>query len=51
MLLREQWRGEKARSHFGRALRELGIEWIAAGCSIVVCSQMDQRQARSKGVW
>jgi len=23
-------RGEKARSHFGRALRELGIEWIAA---------------------
>jgi len=25
-----QLRGEKARSHFGRALRELGIEWIAA---------------------
>src|ERR1700675_274288 len=30
MLLREQLRGEKARSHFGRALNELGIEWIAA---------------------
>ena len=30
MLLREQLRGEKARSHFGRALHELGIEWIAA---------------------
>src|ERR1700726_3585234 len=30
MLLREQLRGEKARSHFGRALQELGIEWIAA---------------------
>jgi hypothetical protein len=30
MLLREQLRGEKARSHFGRALGELGIEWIAA---------------------
>ena len=29
-LLREQLRGEKARSHFGRALGELGIEWIAA---------------------
>ena len=29
-LLWEQLRGEKARSHFGRALRELGIEWIAA---------------------
>jgi hypothetical protein len=28
--LREQLRGEKARSHFGRALHELGIEWIAA---------------------
>jgi len=28
--LREQLRGEKARSHFGRALGELGIEWIAA---------------------
>jgi hypothetical protein len=28
--LGEQLRGEKARSHFGRALRELGIEWIAA---------------------
>src|ERR1700674_5541692 len=27
--LGEQLRGEKARSHFGRALRELGIEWIA----------------------
>ena len=26
----EQLRGEKARSHFGRALKELGIEWIAA---------------------
>src|SRR6266446_6921492 len=26
----EQLRGEKARSHFGRALGELGIEWIAA---------------------
>ena len=30
MLLREQLRGEKARSQFGRALHELGIEWIAA---------------------
>src|ERR1035438_10175419 len=30
MLLREQLRGEKARSHFGQALDELGIEWIAA---------------------
>ena len=30
MLLREQLRGEKAHSHFGRALHELGIEWIAA---------------------
>jgi hypothetical protein len=30
MRLREQLRGEKARSHFGRALQELGIEWIAA---------------------
>ena len=30
MLRREQLRGEKARSHFGRALHELGIEWIAA---------------------
>jgi hypothetical protein len=29
-LLPEQLRGEKARSQFGRALRELGIEWIAA---------------------
>jgi hypothetical protein len=29
-LLGEQLRGEKARSHFGRALDELGIEWIAA---------------------
>jgi hypothetical protein len=29
-LLGEQLRGEKACSHFGRALRELGIEWIAA---------------------
>jgi hypothetical protein len=28
--LGEQLRGEKARWHFGRALRELGIEWIAA---------------------
>jgi hypothetical protein len=28
--LGEQLRGEKAPSHFGRALRELGIEWIAA---------------------
>src|SRR5882724_1921732 len=28
--LGEQLRGEKARSHFGRALKELGIEWIAA---------------------
>ncbi len=28
--LPEQLRGEKARSLFGRALRELGIEWIAA---------------------
>src|SRR5438309_2032512 len=28
--LREQLRGEKARSHFGRALGELGIAWIAA---------------------
>src|SRR5450759_165031 len=28
--LGEQLRGEKARSHFGRALRELGIEWIPA---------------------
>src|SRR6202163_730838 len=26
----EQLRGEKARSQFGRALQELGIEWIAA---------------------
>ncbi len=31
--LGEQLRGEKARSHFGRALRELGIEWIAAHIS------------------
>jgi transposase len=30
MLLREQLRGEKLRLHFGRALHELGIEWIAA---------------------
>ena len=30
MLLREQLRGEKTRSHFGRALHKLGIEWIAA---------------------
>jgi transposase len=30
MRLREQLRGEKVRSHFGRALHELGIEWIAA---------------------
>src|SRR2546427_1026399 len=29
-LLGEQLRGEKARSHFGRALGELGIAWIAA---------------------
>jgi transposase len=29
-LLGEQLRGEKARSQFGRALHELGIEWIAA---------------------
>ncbi len=29
-LLGEQLRGEKARSHFGRALEELQIEWIAA---------------------
>jgi transposase len=28
--LGEQLRGQKASSHFGRALRELGIEWIAA---------------------
>src|SRR5467141_2431114 len=28
--LGEQLRGEKACSHFGRALRELGVEWIAA---------------------
>jgi hypothetical protein len=28
--LAEQLRGEKARSQFGRALQELGIEWIAA---------------------
>src|ERR1700676_5298856 len=28
--LGEQLRGQKARSHFGRALRELGIEWIAS---------------------
>src|ERR1700719_3344348 len=28
--LGEQLRGEKACSHFGRALRELGLEWIAA---------------------
>src|SRR5437899_3958343 len=28
--IREQLRGEGARSQFGRALRELGIEWIAA---------------------
>jgi transposase len=28
--LGEQLRGQKARSHLGRALRELGIEWIAA---------------------
>ena len=28
--LGEQLRGEKARSHFGRALGELGIAWIAA---------------------
>jgi len=27
---REQLRGQEARSQFGRALRELGIEWIAA---------------------
>jgi len=30
LLLREQLRGETARSQFGRALHELGIEWIAA---------------------
>ena len=30
MLPEEQLRGEKARSNFGRALQELGIEWIAA---------------------
>ena len=29
-VLREQLRGEEARSQFGRALKELGIEWIAA---------------------
>jgi transposase len=29
-VLPEQLRGEKARSQFGRALQELGIEWIAA---------------------
>ena len=29
-VLREQLRGEPARSQFGRALEELGIEWIAA---------------------
>jgi len=28
--IREQLRGEQARSQFGRALNELGIEWIAA---------------------
>src|SRR5262249_34040599 len=28
--LQEQLRGEAALSQFGRALRELGIEWIAA---------------------
>ena len=28
--LQEQLRGEEALSQFGRALRELGIEWIAA---------------------
>jgi transposase len=28
--LPEQLRGERARSQFGRALKELGIEWIAA---------------------
>jgi hypothetical protein len=28
--LGEQLRGEKARSHFGQALQELGVEWIAA---------------------
>lgn len=28
--IREQLRGEGARSQFGRALQELGIEWIAA---------------------
>jgi len=28
--LQEQLRGEEARSQFGRALHELGIEWIAA---------------------
>jgi transposase len=30
VVLPEQLRGEKARSQFGRALQELGIEWIAA---------------------
>ena len=29
-VLREQLRGEEARSQFGRALKELGMEWIAA---------------------
>jgi hypothetical protein len=29
-VISEQLRGEKARSQFGRALQELGIEWIAA---------------------
>jgi hypothetical protein len=29
-VIREQLRGEEARSQFGRALKELGIEWIAA---------------------
>jgi hypothetical protein len=28
--IREQLQGERARSQFGRALQELGIEWIAA---------------------
>ena len=28
--IREQLQGEEARSQFGRALQELGIEWIAA---------------------
>src|SRR4030095_13339886 len=37
-LLGEQLRGEKARSHFGRALDELGIEWIAAHRTPAQCA-------------